>query len=257
MRSLRYLRPLSPRLYQPSFTDMKLSHSPDFFESVANHPEVFEKIAPAGLDRVSFSDAWGACLGFEFEDGGFLVHHHGDGLYELHTLFLPHCKGVLAKGRQVIHFLFCATDCTELVTRIPCDLPKPRGLALAAGFIFRGKREGVFPRANGPIDVEWFGMTIDEFIVADRHVQKLGQSFHERLEREGIDTNHGNDPWHDRYVGYALSCNALGQRDKGITAYNRWARYAGFLPLEWRDGKLFFGGGYASFAPHGLILEAA
>jgi hypothetical protein len=236
---------------------MKLSTSSEFFDQVANHPQVFEKIAPSGLERVSFAEAWDSCLGFEFDDGGFIMQCLGGGLYEAHTLFLPGCKDTRSKGMQVLHYMFCAGDCREIVTRIPCDLTTARGFATSLGFVLRGRRAEVFPRAKGSVDVEWLGMTIGEFIAVDPHLPKIGEGFHKRLHDEGIGTNHADDEWHDRYVGYAISCGTLGQRDKGVEIYNRWARYAGFLPLEERDGKFYFGAGNAWFDDGNLKLEAA
>lgn len=100
---------------------MRVAESPDFLQSVIDHPQVKRWIAPDGVDELSLSAVFADGIALEFDTGGFFFHRLGDGVYEVHTLFLPGTKNALDCCKAAAHFMFCATDCTRIVTKVPED----------------------------------------------------------------------------------------------------------------------------------------
>lgn len=100
---------------------MRVAESPDYLQSVIDHPQVFRWIAPDGVDTLPLAAVFADGIGLEFDTGGFFFHRLGDGVYEVHTLFLPGTKGALDCCKAAAHFMFCATDCNRIVTKVPED----------------------------------------------------------------------------------------------------------------------------------------
>ena len=137
---------------------MKIADSPEFLESVANHPRVFPFVSCKGITEIGFGDKWADCIGLEWDDGGFVFHRQDEGVYEVHTLFLPGAKDAAGKAQQARCHMFDVVGATLLLTQVPRDLPHVRRFAEKAGFKWFGEAKGAFVRESGPVDVDYFEM---------------------------------------------------------------------------------------------------
>ncbi|WP_396615500.1 hypothetical protein ACHZ97_14605 [Lysobacter soli] len=218
---------------------MKISESPDFLESIANHPRVFPHVSMAGQTHLTLQSSWDACVGIEFDTGGWIFHQLMMGYYEVHTLFLPKSKGVVEKAREALHYMFTATDALEIVTKVPADLPHALALAKAGGFTERFTVNGAWKRDTGVVDVHYLGLTLDEWARSNPELIARGDAFHAQL---GEAKDHEDDPTHDAYAGLGIACWEAGQPEKGVWLYNRWALFAGYRTLEYQDGAVEFDG---------------
>ena len=143
---------------------MKLSTGPEFFESVANHPDVYGAVSCKGCGPIRFGPAWADCIGLEFGDrGGFIYHRQAADVYEVHTLFLPHTKDAAKFARQSLEYMF-GERCAELIlTQIAVDLPHVRRFALKQGFTKFHEVPDGWERDSGSVDLEFFELTKEAF----------------------------------------------------------------------------------------------
>lgn len=217
---------------------MRIAESPAFLQGIANDPRVFPAVSVPDMASIDFTGAWPACIGVEFDTGGWVFHRSEPGVYEVHTLFLPKSRQVREKAREAALFMFTCTDAVELLTKVPADLPHAKALALASGFRFIYRRREAWPREGGAVDVDYFRMTLDEWIVGNPILEGLGHWFHDQL---GEAKDHADCPVHDAYAGFAMVCGRQDRTAKGAAVYNRWARFNGFAPLRVVDGAVRVG----------------
>jgi hypothetical protein len=152
---------------------MRVATDPAFFQGIVDHPRVWPAISMAGQREIDVGALWPACIGLEFDTGGWLFHRVDMGVYEAHTLFLPKSRDVRSKAAQALTHMFTATDCREVVGRIPDDLPHALALAKAAGLRVRFRMDAAWPRHDGLVGVTYLGLTIDEWAC---HVAAAGTS---------------------------------------------------------------------------------
>lgn len=141
---------------------MKVAESPEFLESVANHPRVLPYVTVKGVDRISFAPIWVDCIGLEFDTGGWVFHRQEPGVYEVHTLFLPKSVNVQEKAREALRYMF-NLDATSILTQVATDLPHVRRLALRNGFKLFDSRRNAWERESGPVDVDYYELTQEAF----------------------------------------------------------------------------------------------
>lgn len=122
-----------------------------FFEDIANHPKVFQRIEVAGVERADFDwfDAHG--IGVGWDDGGFLFYRSGDE-WEIHTLFLPGHAPVVDRAKQAIAFAL-ENGAKRVVTMTPVDLIPAIRLCKKCGFELIETIEGGWPRKAGAVDL--------------------------------------------------------------------------------------------------------
>jgi len=218
---------------------MKFSSSPDFLNSMANKPGIFEKVAQDWQDRIDLSLQWDHYIGLECEEGGFLCHRIEPSLYEVHTLFEAG-RHVFAKAIQAAEIIFCATDCREMVTRVPINNKAALMLTEKFGWNYRYTVKGGWPGKDGVQDCHHYGMTLWDWVLKNEALAQKGHAFHEQLESNGSLT-HDDDPVHDKFVGYALRCTDFGNKEKGIYEYNKWAILSNYMPIILEhDGSVSF-----------------
>lgn len=231
---------------------MKVAETPEFLESVANHPRIFHAVSWYGQDGIDLSPIWHKCIGLEFETGGWVCDQLETGRYEVHTLFLPGSRNVREKAAIALRHMFCATDALELVTKVPNDLPHALKLAYDMGFKPAFTRERAWQRANGMVGMSYLRMTIDDWAQGNKELEALGHEFHEKL---GEHQTHDDDHIHDQYVGLGVACALAGQPGKGVWLYNRWARFAGYQEMEFSDGVARFDNTEVSIGSQGLEVK--
>lgn len=209
--------------------------------TVLNHDAVRPWVLMPGQEALDLSafvaDPHNVVLMTEDGQVGIAFVWHEPGIYEAHTVALPDARGsrVLAAVRSMIAFMFVTTDAMELLTRVPVNNIAADALARAVGGTLDFERAAAWPTDKGPVAVRHYALRYHDWVRSAELVERFGEFFHERLEAENArlgvpDEIHDHDPAHDRHVGAAVAMILAGQPAKGIVLYNRWARFAGYLP---------------------------
>lgn len=171
--------------------------------------------------------------------GGFLLIKHEPGIYESHTIF-PVGSGqhALDAIRQGLRWMFTRTDCERVVTKVATDNRAASTLVRQVGFTQQ------FARAGGWIDTSgaavagvYFALDLDRWLQSDDVARHRGAQFHDELEVAKAASGssqpiHDHDPAHDQAVGAAVLMIEAGAPQKGVQTYNRWARLAGYQPID-------------------------
>lgn len=211
--------------------------------ALMNDPSVLPWVRLPGQDSLDLAgfiaNPANVALATEDGRGGILFHQHEPGIYEAHTAFLPEARGrfALAATRSMIDFMFLMTDCMELLTKVPKNNRPAEALTRAVGGVLDFEREAAWPTDHGPVAVRYYRIDYPQWVRSCDLLPALGHEFHTKLEAEnarlGIpDDLHPDDPAHDRHVGAAVGMIRCGQVGKGVILYNRWARLAGYEPIE-------------------------
>lgn len=165
---------------------MKVATSPDFLQSVIDHPEVFPWLVPDGVTQGSLADMFDQGITLEFETGGFFFHQLGEGIYDAHLCFLPGTENAIECGQEAARYMFCATDCNRILARVPLDNPKAYRFAEKMGFVKEWLRPRACLRNGEQHDMQHFALTLDVW-----------------AREKGVDWT-------------ARQCIEMGQRDKGL-----------------------------------------
>lgn len=208
---------------------MRLSRDHAEYERIANDPAVLPFVAPHGIDRVDLKPFFENTdnVGFLYNDCGFLVHCLEPGVYEVHSIALPHVRGgyVFSAATMSIRFMFLATEAMELLTRVPHGNVAATALTRKVGFEHEFSRPNGWKTADGAADVEFYAMRYPSWVRHQDWLKASGEWFHSLT---GISEDHEDDPAHDIYVGAMVETVLGGQPDKAAFLYNRWARFAGY-----------------------------
>lgn len=141
---------------------MIIATDPAYLEGVANHSEVFPRVSVRGQQRIDLALIWSRCVACQFEGGGYVFLPHGEGLWEVHVLFLRHSKGVHAAGVEAIGHLFDNLGADRIAAHLPDDVPAARRLALRLGFEFHSHTDP-FPRHSGDVLARLYVLTKERF----------------------------------------------------------------------------------------------
>lgn len=202
-----------------------------FLNEIANDPEVRPYLGGGEgvLDLTPLcANPANVCL--TTAGGGWIMHAIGPGRYEVHSLFPPGGReGLMTAMREGLRYMFCATDCTELVSKAPASNGAAIGLARAAGFKERFRRPSALPSFNEP--VAFFSLPLEAWMWRDEELKVAGEWFHERLERALGEVPHDEDEAHNRAVGLAVTMLRAGNPVKAVAFYNKWAVFAGYAPI--------------------------
>lgn len=206
---------------------LELQTDAGLMNGVINHPGVRPDVADMGegvLDlSATIADPRTVCLAGDH--GGFLCFKYDAGIFEVHSAVIPSGRGKWAKeaAEEFVQFMFCQTDCIEILTRIPEGNVAAMALARSVGFrpqfvtpaecLFRGEK----------VSCAIWVLTLQEWSVRATDLSTLGQRFHQWMNQVFSGTPHGHDEDHDRIVGISLEMVRYGQVLKGVAFYNRWA----------------------------------
>jgi hypothetical protein len=165
------------------------------------------------------------------------------GFYEVHTNFIrlqkaergPHA--ILDACRAAARWMFTKTDCMVLQTKVPSFNRVARLAVPRTGFELQFERKNIYPHKDDLCDVSFWTLTFDRWLKVADDIAETGKEFHRRLEREfsrhgQTHVQHADEEIHDRAVGACVEMIFGGQPIKGVILYNRWARFAGFHPVE-------------------------
>lgn len=219
---------MRPRLVSPS-TDAF------FANEVLNDPDVFGLVAFDGTTRIDISAHVGVDgnVLLTTAHGGFLFVKQEPGVYQLHTFFRKAGRGrhALLAAHDAANYMFVHTDCLEILTVAPDDNPlshPPRHMGFVADF----RRDNVFRRNGVGIGATFYALRYHDWIKRATWLEAMGKTFHDRLDqRTTRDDPHPDDAEHDRRVGACCAMIGAGQVDKACLLYNRWAMFAGYMPI--------------------------
>lgn len=205
---------------------------------IANHPDVRPLIGLADggpLDFGAFAlDRRNVII--EFALGAFVFEALGDCRYELHTMILPEGRGapVLPAAQAAFRWLFVHTDAAEIVTKVPGSNKPADLMARRAGFALSFVRAKAWEDGG---DLAFYTLPLEAWLAGDPVALAEGRAFHEALEAAKAAAgserpSHDDDEAHDRAVGAACLMAKAGNHGKAAWFYNRWARFAGYLPAR-------------------------
>jgi hypothetical protein len=162
-----------------------------------------------------------------------ILIRHEPGIYEAHSQFLPEGRNRTRDAmRAVFDYMFTRTDCERIITQIPDNNRAAQGLARIGRFQEMFRLENT-PR--GP--TAYVGLTIEQWIQDTPSLETDSEWFHapitEAVKKARPDfPDHPEDRSHERAVGAAVRMIRRGNVAKGVTFYNRWARFAGFTCIR-------------------------
>lgn len=115
---------------------LRRTYEATFLNYVANHPDVRPWLGTDGKSRIEFGPLIEAgAVALINRDGGFLFAPKGDGVFEVHTQFLPSGHGkAWAVAREAVAFMFGVIGAAKIVTDVPEDNAPAFQLALRTGF---------------------------------------------------------------------------------------------------------------------------
>lgn len=207
---------------------------------IANHPDVRPWVA-GGTDALDLSSvvANAANVLLMNEHGGCFFERVGAGIFEVHTLFRPEGRGpaAVAAVQDALHWMFTQTDCVELQTKVPDGNKGALGLVRAIHGTLQFRRDAVWQGPTGMVGCGYYSLTISDWAGKCDAAMEAGHWFHDKLEAAkvaaGADSPvHDDDDAHDRYVGATIEMMVAGQVGKALWFYNRWARFAGYAPVQ-------------------------
>lgn len=211
-----------------------------FLNEVFNDPDVRPWVGGEGVIDVTTVVSNPANIALITEHGGWVLAKHETGIYELHTAFLKEGRGrfYVAATLEALRYVFTATDAVEIVTRVP-EINRAAAMAArCAGFKERFMRSDAWALPEGKVcDISFQGLHLDAWTAQSPDVLAEGHWFHETLEaaktRSGSPlAAHRDDGAHDRAVGASVLMMKTGNAAKAVWSYNRWARLAGYQPIE-------------------------
>lgn len=228
------LCPTSARASEPHTGAMR-TFSPKLFNEIANLPKVRPWLGGEGALDLSAVVADPRNFVFQRGDeGGFICIPVYGSTYEVHTLFHPGSGEIaVAFMHRCMEWMFCRTDCVELVCRVPEGHKGAEWLASQGGFRPAGIQQNWDAGRGATLKRLWIE---DWARVADASAA-AGAEFHQQLETAKLEAGsalpiHSDDDDHDAMVGAALLMACNGQVLKGVNLYNHWAVVAGYAQIQ-------------------------
>lgn len=207
--------------------------------AVANSPEVRPLLGGSGAIDLAPVIADPRNVALVTDLGGFVFIQHEATVYEGHTIFpLGSGQHVGEAIRAALRWLFTRTDCQEVVTKVAKSNRAAGLMVRQVGFERLFDREAAWPETDGRMTAgSFFSLPLARWMQADPEAKRLGHEFHENLEAAKAAKGsplptHADDPAHDRAVGVAALMILAGNPAKGVWTYNRWARLAGYQPVD-------------------------
>jgi hypothetical protein len=195
---------------------------------VANHPAVRPWLGGDGVLDLTALITNPDNIAVVSEHGGFIGVAQAYGRYEVHSLFTPDRPGAetMQAMRAGLDFMFTATDCLELVTKVPQDNRAAAALALRAGFEQRWTAPLKWTDGQ-MVTADFLGLTLERWALRSPQTPVLGEWFHHAVACP----EHPDDPVHDRIVGATAWMLSAGNLRKAVEFYNGWARLSGYTPV--------------------------
>lgn len=203
-----------------------------FLNEVANHPTVRPWLGGSGALDLRPAIASPDNVALQCDGGGIVFARIAEMTYEAHSMFLPAWRGARAAAflKQALRYVFTATDCFEILTRVPDGNVAADGFARLAGGREIYRLEHDLKMGGAAVSVR--SLSLDVWRGRDAACLYEGRAFHEILEAAGAHDGHPEDEAHDRAVGASVLMFRRNNATKGVWAYNRWAALAGYEPVQ-------------------------
>ena len=117
---------------------IKSFHDIDAINAICNHPALRDAVLlgqSADIDVEPLFDS-GRAVFLGDKQGGFLCYREADGVWSVHTQFLPKARGpsVALKAAAAAKWMFQHTDAVSLTTFVENGNSRAKALSLAVGF---------------------------------------------------------------------------------------------------------------------------
>ena len=162
------------------------------------------------------------------EQGGYIYHKTGAGLYSVHTISVPtkSVRQMFDARSASLREMFTKSDAVQIDTMIP-DGNRAAGVwAAHAGFREVFKRQKAFNLMGEMVDVTYCSLSYLDWAIRDKGCKYDGSMFKAAVHDET------EDLLHDAMIGATLECCLQGNADKGISLFNRYAAHAGHVPIR-------------------------
>jgi hypothetical protein len=213
---------------------------------VCNDPSVFPDISLPGQGAIDVSPIINDLRNIVLmcDEGGIIAHWREPGIYEIHTQFTEKYRGIGAVKtvREMISWLFTQSPAMELQTQIPAVNQAAHSLVKAISGRLEFEREWVWqlPDGQAPCRMDYYTLRYTDWLYSAWAMGPLaarGEWFHAKLDEAKraflqVPESHGPDAAHDVNVGATIEMIFGQEIDKGLTLYNRWARFAGFAEVR-------------------------
>ncbi len=223
---MRRDRPLTATASQP----IRRTLDPATINRAASHPDVRPWLGELQMGALDFAPlvANAANVTMANEHGGFIGHRIGEGLYEVHSVFAPEGRGRLkaetARGQA---FLFMATDCVRIVTKVPACNPRAAALARQAGFVEVFSRPDAWDAPDGTrCAVSYQELTLEGWVGACRDLPAEGAALAALV---GLNVR---DDFTLRTLGALSLMLKGGCAEKAAWLYGSRAAFGGLPPLS-------------------------
>lgn len=208
---------------------------------VCNDPSVFPDISVPGQGPMDLSALVNDLrnIALMCDEGGIFAIWREPGIYEIHTQFTERYRGISAVKtvREMVSWLFLQTPAMELQTQVPAYNQGAHALVKAISGRLEFERDGVWQLADGTsCRMDYYTLRYADWLYSPWTMGPLatrGEWFHAKLEAAFAGfllapEVHEHDPAHDVNLGATVEMIFAGEVEKGLTLYNRWARFAGY-----------------------------
>jgi hypothetical protein len=211
---------------------------------ILNDPSVFPLISVPDQSPIDATDlVRDPRYVFLMSEGGVIIFvpdvEPTSGLYEVHINFLDGHRGAdaLEVVRAALRWIFTRTTAMTLVTRVPIFNRAAEAMCWAIHGQLWFVRPAVWPTKDGPVDLKFYRLSIDDWMRRCKALGETGKEFHRHLESEYarhgfVHEPHPDDDSHDHAVGAAVEMIYGGEPEKAAILYNRWARIAGYRMMN-------------------------
>src|SRR6202035_719497 len=225
---------------------VRRSFDPAEINPTINDPDIFPCLSIPGIDHLDIAPVLADQRNVLLlsDNGGILFCWLEPCIYEVHTALRKPERGSHGNNgahnqnvcRAAYRWMFTQTDCMVLHTRIPATNRAAATFAPLLGWIKEFERKAVWPTSDGRVDMSFFALRYDDWLRKTPEVSGSGREFHILLEQEfarhqRAGEQHADEDCHDRSVGAAFEMMRGGQIEKAVFLYNRWARFAGYVPI--------------------------
>lgn len=202
---------------------------PASINAAANHPEVRPWLGEVAMGPLDFAPLVSdpANVTMANDSGAFLGHKIGAGVYEIHSAFMPEGRGRLrAETARGLLFLFTATDCQRVVTKVPACNPRAAILSKQTGFVEVFARPDVWDAPDGSrCAVSYQALTLEAWALAEPSMLDEGRALLALVGLEGVDETAA------RFLGVVAAMARAGNLEKAAWFYTAQAAFAGLPPV--------------------------
>lgn len=143
---------------------LRLAQSPEHMQAVLLHADVAPWAFEEGAEPLDLRKVWSDVVALESDHGGFIFHNLQDGIYEVHTAFLPCEREAFPRACESVRLMFTYTNCQTVLTKVPEDNTRAWKLAEKVGFGLEYVRPQAY-RRNGQLhDVRHYALRLDTWL---------------------------------------------------------------------------------------------